>query len=29
VSLERGRGLPHLDADRLRHDVDELLDPLI
>jgi prevent-host-death family protein len=27
VLLERWRQLPHLDADRLREDLDELLDP--
>ena len=27
VLLERWRRLPHLDPDRLREDVDELLDP--
>ena len=27
VLLERWRRLPHLDADRLRHDLDDLLDP--
>ena len=27
VLLQRWRQLPHLDADRLREDLDELLDP--